>query len=306
MRWRAIALWRGASSGARPTGPTTATSASTASPAPTTTTAAEPQRLDGLTAILWQYREDEIQGLLSVKTTNRSASTVTLEDLHLQWPGLTDAPPLARPTQFAPGVTFDLRVRVATAVCGDPPTLERPIPSGDAVAIGRAAVDGAAPVEIAIPIDDEAGILPKIYRRSCRDQRLAWAAELRFGDRWTPTTTPSGGPAVAGTLELRRRQSDERLAITRINGSVLLSIDAASAGDPVAILEPGEQAVSVPILVSQSGNCSAHALIESKKTFIIPIGFAIGDDEPTDYVVTFDVPARDVINPMINESCGLG
>ena len=59
-------------------------------------------------------------------------------------------------------------------------------------------------------------------------------------------------------------------------------------------------------MVEQSGNCAPHALIESKKTFIIPIGFAVGDDEPTAYVITFDTPARNVLNDMINESCGLG
>ena len=61
----------------------------------------------------------------------------------------------------------------------------------------------------------------------------------------------------------------------------------------------------MPILIEQSGNCAAHALAESKKTFIIPIGFAVGDDEPTAYVIMFDDSTKQLLNGMINESCGL-
>ena len=78
-----------------------------------------------------------------------------------------------------------------------------------------------------------------------------------------------------------------------------------SPSAPVAVLEPSQDAATVPIMIEQSGNCAAHALAESKKTFIIPIGFAVGDDEPTSYVITFDDPAKKLLNDMINESCGL-
>ena len=36
-------------------------------------------RLPGLTATLEQYREDEIQGFISVKTSNQSSSTVEFQ-----------------------------------------------------------------------------------------------------------------------------------------------------------------------------------------------------------------------------------
>ena len=110
---------------------------------------------------------------------------------------------------------------------------------------------------------------------------------------------------MLGTIELSRRQSEEALTITEINGSVLLRISAVSPSEPVLELEPSQDAATVPILIEQSGNCAAHALAESKKTFIIPIGFAVGDDEPTAYVITFDDPAKQLLNGMINESCGV-
>ena len=263
-------------------------------------------RLPGLTATLEQYREDEIQGFISVKTSNQSSSTVEFRDLRLQWPGITATEPHVRSTHLAPGVTFDIRVLEGDAACGDPSRGTTSPPPDAAVAIGSASIDGAAPELVAVPVDDEHSILPKVYRRSCQEQRLTWAAALRFGDDWTPTTTAAGKPALLGSIELSRNQSDEPLTITEINGSVLLRITATSASDPVVTLPAGDKATTIPIVVEQSGNCAPHALIESKKTFIIPIGFAVGDDEPTAYVITFDTPARNVLNGMINESCGLG
>jgi hypothetical protein len=273
--------------------------ADTASPAAATT-------VPGLTATLEQHREDEIADFMSVQTTNRSTSTVRFRDLRLRWSGLTHNEPYVRSTQISPGVTFDLRVRQGDAVCGDPPRPDGTPPGDAAVAVGDASIDGAAPVVVAIPIHDERAILPKVYRRSCQDQHLEWAADLRFGDHWTPSTAAPGKPAVLGTIELRRRRSDETLTITRIDGSVLLRISAVKPSDPIVTLSPGQVAATIPIVIEQSGNCDAHALAESKKTFIIPIGLAVGDDEPTADVITFDTPTEQLLNRMINESCGLG
>jgi hypothetical protein len=270
-----------------------------------TATGDRPVQVPGLTATLEQYREDEIEGFISVKTSNQSTSVVQFHDLRLQWPGMTNNEPYARSTQLAPGVTFDVRVLVGDAVCGDPPRGDSEPPTEAAVAVGSASIDGASPVDVAVPIHDEALILPKVFQRSCVEQRLTWAADLRFGDNWTPSSTADGKPAVLGSIELRRRESDDTLAVTKVNGSVLLRINPDSPSDPVAVLEPDQAAASIPITIQQSGNCAPHALIESKKTFIIRIGFVVGGDEPAAYVITFDAPARNLLNEMINESCGL-
>jgi hypothetical protein len=261
--------------------------------------------LPGLTATLEQYREDEINGLMSVQTTNRSSSVVELRELRMRWPGISDEAPFDTPTLLAPGVTYDIRVRQGDATCGSPPRTDGAPPPGGAVALASASIDGAAPVAVEIPIDDSRAVLPRVFQHSCQDQRGAWAADLHFGDTWTPSTTPAGKPAVLGTIELRRRDADEALTITRINGSVLLRINAVSPSDPVAVLAPGQDAATIPILIEQSGNCAAHALIESKKSFIIPIGFAVGDDEPFAYIIRFDVPTQRLLFTMINRSCGL-
>lgn len=281
---------------------TSATGPSTVTPPSSTGGAVE---VDGLTATLEQYREDEIQGLVSVQVTNGSSSTVRFDDLRLQWAGLAASEAYVRSTQLSPGSTFDLRVYQGRATCGDPPRADTGPPPDAAIALGTASIDGAAPVVVAVPVDDERSVLPRVWARSCHEQRVQWAADLRFGERLTPTTVASGAPAMAGTIELRRRRADDVLTVTGLNGSVLLRLGAGPGADSSATLHPGDDALVLPIVIEQSGNCSPHALIESKKTFIIPIGFQIGDEEPTSYVIRFSTAQQELLNDLINTSCGL-
>ncbi len=110
---------------------------------------------------------------------------------------------------------------------------------------------------------------------------------------------------MLGTIELDRRESEEPLTITEINGSVLLRISAVSPSDAGrrARAWPGRH--DGPDHHRTVGQLLRPRTAESKKTFIIPIGFAVGDDEPTAYVITFDDPTKQLLNGMINESCGL-
>ena len=268
--------------------------------------AVEPRQIAGLTATLEQYREDEIADLISVQTTNGSSSTVQFTDLRLEWEGLSDEAPreprhAARAGRHARPARQPGRCRLRHAA-----RCPRHATPGAPLAVGHAAVDGGPPELVAVPIEDRRSILPRVYRASCQAQRLAWAADLSFGDEWTPATTPDGMPAVHGTLEVARNESDAPLVITNIGGSVLLRISPLAPSDPVAVLAPDQQAATIPILVEQSGNCAAHTLAESKKTFLIPIGVAIGDEEPAADVVSFDASAKQLLNQLINVSCGVG
>ena len=87
---------------------------------------------------------------------------------------------------------------------------------------------------------------------------------------------------------------------------MLLRISPLAPSDPVPCSPPTSRRATIPIVIEQSGNCAAHALAESKKTFFIPIGVAIGDEEPAADVITFDAPAKQLLNQLINESCGVG
>ena len=265
-----------------------------------------PVTVPGLTGILEQYREDEILNLMQVKATNRSSSSVDILDLRLDWPGITGNEPLSRGVLLPPGQRFDIPINAGRAVCSDPPGADERPPPGRVLALGRASIDGGAPVQIAIPIVDSGKILPKFFPLSCRDQRVQWAAKVSFGTTWTNTTTKDGAPAVRGSVEMRRNHSTEPITLVQLNGSVLLNLVDLSPSEPVAVLEAGRDALSIPILVKQSGRCEPHELAESKKTFLIVLGVAIGDEPPIGDEVAFDIPTRVLLGKMINESCGVG
>src|SRR5262249_54553451 len=161
----------------------------------------------------------------------------------------TDNEPLARGVLVSPGQRVDIPINAGRSVCSDPPGADEQPPADPPFAVGRASIDGGPPVEISIPITDSGQILPKIFPLSCRDQRVQWAATVSFGTAWTPTTTSDGAPAVAGTIEMRRNHSDEPIALKHLNGSVLLRLLDPTPSDPVAVLEAGQDALSVPIVI---------------------------------------------------------
>jgi hypothetical protein len=273
---------------------------------PSTSTAIEATTIPGLTAILEQYREDEIKHQLSVQITNASSSRIEVSDLQLQWAGLLPVAPFEKEYPISPGLRVDLPVNFGLAVCDDPPSGREVTPDVPAVAIAHGVVDGTGPPRaIAIPIEDTGRILDKVFRQDCQTQRLARAATLAWGTEWVPGTTPDGRPAATGVLTITRNVGTEPLTITRVNGSVLMRFETAST-EPVLVLGPDEQSAVIPVTAVQSGNCDPHALIESKKTFIILVDLAIGDSEPVGDTVTFDNASRPVLNEMINASCGVG
>ena len=293
--------------------PSTATAAAPAdstsagsTPAQGTSAPGAPTTLPGLTAILEQYREDEILNLLQVKATNRSTSSVDVLDLRLDWAGVTGNDPLARGVLVSPGQRVDIPINAGRAVCSDPPGADEHPPAAPAAAVGHVSIDGGPPEVISIPITDSGKILPKIFPLSCRDQRVQWAAKVSFGTTWTRTTTSDGAPAVSGTVEMRRNHSTEPITLVRLNGSVLLRLVDLSPSTPAAVLEAGQDSLTVPILIQQSGRCEAHALAESKKTYLIVLDVDIGDEPPIGDEVAFDMPSRVVLGKMINDSCGVG
>lgn len=293
--------------------PPTATAAAPAdstsagsTPAQGTSAPGAPTTLPGLTAILEQYREDEILNLLQVKATNRSPSSVDVLDLRLDWAGVTGNDPLARGVLVSPGQRVDIPINAGRAVCSDPPGADEQPPAAPAAAVGHVSIDGGPPEVISIPITDSGKILPKIFPLSCRDQRVQWAAKVTFGTTWTRTTTSDGAPAVSGTVEMRRNHSTEPITLVRLNGSVLLRLVDLSPSTPAAVLEAGQDSLTVPILIEQSGRCEAHALAESKKTYLIVLDVGIGDEPPIGDEVAFDMPSRVVLGKMINDSCGVG
>ena len=123
------------SGGPTVTGPAPTDSAASGATMPE---AGTPTVVPGLTAILEQYREDEILNLLQVKASNHSTSSVDVLDLRLDWAGITANDPLDRGVLVSPGQRVDIPINAGRAVCSDPPGADEQPPAGPAVAVGHA------------------------------------------------------------------------------------------------------------------------------------------------------------------------
>ena len=166
--------------------------------APSTTDAAPgetPLEVPGITAILEQYREDEIQGLISVKTTNRSASTLEFLDLRLEWPGIATHG-AARPPDPA-----GARHLVSTSVCA------RAMPC----AATRRSRPGARPWRRRWPSGMPRSTVRRTGARRRPDRRRGSPSCLASGRGRARTSGCGGRPTCAsGTRGRRPRRRPER------------------------------------------------------------------------------------------------
>lgn len=280
-------------------------SSSGATAATSTTLAATP---DGLAATLEQYREDQITKTIQIQVVNRSTRTVRLSELRLTWAGLTATPAGARSELVGPGQVLDLPVPLGDAVCGDPPRADARVPASAARASATQAWEGAAAGPVNIPITDTRGVLARVYRPDCQRQSVEYAAAVAFDPEWTDTTASDGRPAALGTLRLRRRHGSDPVTVTQINGSVLLSIapvTPAAAGALLLTLAGNAADATLPVILTESGRCEAHALAESKHTFFLPVALAVAASPVVLIDVIPDDAAKIQLLKMINRSCGV-
>ena len=165
--------------------------------------------------------------------------------------------------------------------------------------------EGGAAIETAIPIADKLHVLARVFPQSCREQRIMNAVRIGFGDTWTPAER-DGVPALAGTIVLERNTGDELVELVRLDGSVLLTVYSERDGQPAVLaLGPGVARAELPVVIVQSGQCAAHALAESKKTYILPVLVSLAGEPPLPYDLSLDESVRPQFGTLINTACGV-
>lgn len=308
MRVRAASLLAALAVAAVGCRSTSAPSAGEAAPAVTTSLPAD---RFGLAATLEQYREDEVLGLIQIQVVNQSNRAVRLSDVRLVWPGLRDGGPGAAGQLINPGQIIDLPVPLGDAVCGEPPRAEDRPPAAAAVATALASWPEGGSERVQIPITDQRGVLARVFRPGCTRQSVSYTVSVSFDARWSEATAADGAPVASGVLRLHRERGDAEVTVTGLNGSVLLSIEAAPPvgdGAPEALvsLPAGQPEATLGVVVRQSGRCDPHALAESKHTFVLPVVLRVGDAAPVSIDVMPDDAAKAQLGRMINRACGVG
>lgn len=142
------------------------------------------------------------------------------------------------------------------------------------------------------------GYLTREHARACARKDLAERVDIRFG-----AFGPVDGAALDVDLVLERVDTDERITLERVSGSVILSVDAPSvAGDgsePVAVLEPGDEVVDIPLTVTAT-RCDPHGLSGSQKTFVFSVIAAVGDGDAVFLEVRPDDELEDAMREAID------
>ena len=191
----------------------------------------------GLSAIVLQYREDEVRHVLSIKVRNAGPEPVRVVDLRLQWEGLEVVGPAPQDHLVGVGQALDLRTPYGDARCADDFSLDPPSTSS---AFGEATIelsDGSTEL-VAIPIDDVEEQLVRLFRVDCRRQFIESVVTLELRGPWE-RIDPDGVATLRGALAVERRAGDRTITISDVDGSVLLDVrPAVPTSGPLLVLGP--------------------------------------------------------------------
>jgi hypothetical protein len=269
---------------------------------PDTTIATNP---GGLGATLERYREDDVPNRIQIQVASRASTQVTLTELRLVSPAFTVLAPAATSHVVGPGQRVDLPVQLGQAQCSSPPKFNEVAPTTPPFAVAKMSVNGAAAVDVKIPITDTRGVIERLYGPACTVQAVANTATIAFGTTWTDTEF-EGKPAAAGTLRIDRKNGNDPVTISEIRGSVLLRFRPEKpATGTLVVLAATERAAEVPVLLVESGDCRPHAIADSKHTFFLPAVVTVGIGPTVVIDIIPDAASQVQLSGMINRSCGL-
>ena len=248
----------------------------------------------GIDVVFQQYRSDEVDQIVRAEIHNGGSVPHTLDTLQLEWVGLAVVDPTVAAYTVHPGQTVTLALDYGEAMCSEPPRFDEPPLGGPIVLhVGRAGV-----VE-QWHANDPRGVLERLHQLGCRVQAVEQHARIEFGDRWSPTE--ASGQIMSGELVVRRVSGDEPVSIDAVDGSVLIELSRASG--PVE-MAPEVEFIVAPVQAMSSGNCAAHALADSKKTFEFQVALTVGAT-PVSVSVTAPDAVRGALYSTVTAGCGL-
>jgi hypothetical protein len=230
-----------------------------------------------LTALLERSRLFEGSGQLYLTFVSHSSEVVEVGEVALR-------SALFEPV--APGGRI-----LAVAASGDP--ISMPIPYGPAVCAGEEpdlgvrvvlAVDGE-PTEL--DLGPAAPAIIRLHTLECAARAVRELVDVDFGADWAVV-----GPGRArGTITLTpRRDGDVRLQA--VSASVVFSLEPTSD-----LSAPGGVVVD-----ALAARCDAHALTESKKTFVFTLTFSVDGGDPVRVeLVAADGPVRAALDQAIDD-----
>ena len=263
------------------------TSTGPAAPEPSTEPAPD------ITARVIQYRLDEGTREVDVQISNADTAALRISVEGLDWPGVV-SPSRGNRARFEPGQTIDLPVTLGRFRCGGVDVSGKPIVTLRVRAAGR--------VERTVRVAAGGrGLLTRLRASDCQRRALARVVDIDYAPDWSYVRDPE--PGVRATVVFTRR-SPGAVSVVGMSGSVLLDFRPTQpAGRPLLVIPPRQPIARLPVLVTSSGRCDAHALGGSTQTFLLS-AFVRNGDGPTQRVLLVpDASAQRQILTMISRSC---
>jgi hypothetical protein len=229
--------------------------------------------------------------MVEVIVVNEGASPVRVEQIQLFGSVFEPRPPIPKDTLLQPEERKDLKVSYGRVRCGrQAPSWPEPF-----VRLRVRASDGSQTrARLALP--SPSPTLQRLHDTECGLLALREAVQVSYGPAWRRAGRQHRD--AKGTLVLRRRASREPITLTGVGGNVIFTVTPLEPNPddspqrpqrgpqrsgrgpqrPLATLRPGDHRITVPVTIEAS-RCDAHAVADSKKTFLLPLWLRVGAAE---------------------------
>jgi hypothetical protein len=258
-----VALLAGCSAGPAPAGP-----------APTATL--------GFTQLI--PKEGTRHALLRV--TNTGSSDLVVESVAVEWPGYAGGEPSPADPTIPAGATLDLQLDLPDPTCA--PTEAAPVGVVTTTA-------GTIREELEAT---GATYLRRLWQTQCDTAMVESAVDISYSPRWRVVGAGADARAL-GDVVLRRREGDDQVAVTDVDGSVLHGLRLPGP----TTLQPGTASVRVPLEITPGNRCDEHARGQATAPFDFLMHLRLGTDPPVAHPVEVPLAAMDAATEALDVAC---
>ena len=259
-------------------GPSSKASSSSAEP-PATVPA-----VPGIEAEIVRLRTDEaIGGQVQVRLTDTGDTPFTVTAVAIESAGFTPLPRTKVTAEFEHGAIIDLPTPYGRPVCHAAAE-----PAAARLTVVR---PGGAVEQVRVPLAAE--ILGRIHREECAVRGVLDVVGIEL------TGLRLDKDSVRGAISLTRHRGSDRVAVTRLEGSVLLDATAAGLPRTMAGSAPG---ASIPVAFAMA-SCAPHVLAETKQPYLFPLAVTVGTGSEVSVHLPVDAATKALFVRLVHRVC---
>lgn len=245
---------------------------------------------EGIGMRVFQTRFDYAERVLEISVSNDGPSDFTLVSASFASAQFTDAARFTDRLTLAPGMTRNLRVHLAQAVCAGEPT------AAGTVTL-RWTPDGGGTASASVTLRDDTGTLERIVREDCLV--AAVDAVVSIGP---PERLRLEGAAAWLDLTLAPTGKAGAVTIDRIGHTTLLA-PAHGTDWPVGLRIDSAASPRTISLELRPARCDPHAVAEDKRGTVFPLAVSPEDGPAGTYNLAVGDAVRREIYAWVSARC---